>query len=254
MEQARNVLILKGNVPAEKVLDLLDALLKRIGGNGHTPEPWQLFSPLAILLGCLKKSTADCRNILRLIRKDSSCLNAVLSSYTAFARFRNLRNEIEKLVVEPCLVGSQKGAQECHTFIWKPHKADQESKHITMNNYELEKETPEGLTAAFWSSLCVQEEVYDEHPFHGLVNAAQTSRGHNRKIYVSIRPPAANRDEARSEKQKMEKMKETMKESEEIFQHFAFVVDASDPNNPFDWGVLDSAADMLSGWLQHHPS
>lgn len=47
MEQARNVLILKGNVPAEKILDLLDALLEKIkkrNGCQHPPHPWQLFS------------------------------------------------------------------------------------------------------------------------------------------------------------------------------------------------------------------
>lgn len=76
-----------------------------------------------MLLGCLRRSTGDCRNILGLIRKDYSCLNAVLSSYTAFARFRNLRNEIEKLVVEPCLVGSQNDTQEepCHTYVELPY-------------------------------------------------------------------------------------------------------------------------------------
>ncbi|KAF9729773.1 hypothetical protein PMIN01_11706 [Paraphaeosphaeria minitans] len=186
MEQARNVLILKGNVPAEKVLDLLDDLLSRITGrNGHTPEPWQLFS------------------------------------------FSNLRNEIEKLIVKPCLVESQNDAQEepCHTFIWKPHKAGQESKHITANDYDLEKKNPKGLT----------------------------SKGHNRKIYVSIRPPAANHEEARSEREETAPMEPT-KESQGFFQHFAFVVDASDPDNSFDWGMLDAAADELSGWLEFHQS
>ncbi|KAF9730141.1 hypothetical protein PMIN04_007918 [Paraphaeosphaeria minitans] len=228
MEQARNVLILKGNVPAEKVLDLLDDLLSRITGrNGHTPKPWQLFSPLAMLLGCLKKSTADCRKILSLIQKDKSCLDAVLSSYTTFARFSNLRNEIEKLIVKPCLVESQNDAQEepCHTFIWKPHKAGQESKHITANDYDLEKKNPKGLI----------------------------SKGHNRKIYVSIRPPAANHEEARSEREETVPMEPT-KESQGFFQHFAFVVDASDPDNSFDWGMLDAAADELSGWLEFHQS
>ena len=96
-------------------------------------------------------------------------------------------------------------------FIWKPHKADQESKHITMNSNKLKKENCRGNPAleAFWSSFYIEEETDAEHPFYGLINAARTSQGRKGQIYISIRTPADNLEEARSEM-------ETMKGSEVV--------------------------------------
>jgi hypothetical protein len=47
MESKRNVLILKGDILAEDVLDLLDTLLKKVqekNGSQQDLQPWQLFS------------------------------------------------------------------------------------------------------------------------------------------------------------------------------------------------------------------
>lgn len=96
MASKGNVLILKGCLDANQVLDLLDQLVLKVATEANlatTPKPWQLFpficasetswyaphstplppltssSLLAILLGYLKKSTAECRRILEDLMK-----------------------------------------------------------------------------------------------------------------------------------------------------------------------------------------
>jgi hypothetical protein len=46
MQPKRNVLILKGDLSAGYVLDLLDELLEKVGvqNKQQTPQPWELFS------------------------------------------------------------------------------------------------------------------------------------------------------------------------------------------------------------------
>ncbi|KAF9728586.1 hypothetical protein PMIN06_012903 [Paraphaeosphaeria minitans] len=176
-----------------------------------------------MLLGCLKKSIADCRRVVGLIEQYKPCLNAVPSSYNAISRFGKLRKEIEELVSE-----SQDSAHQesCRTFVWKPHKADQASEHIDISSKDLDKKISKERAAAFWSSIGPQN-IYDEHPFHGLINTARTYGHHIGEIYVSIRPSAADSHEARSEENVMERIgKSEGKEGK--FQHFAFVADAID--------------------------
>ncbi|OAL42661.1 hypothetical protein IQ07DRAFT_686224 [Pyrenochaeta sp. DS3sAY3a] len=260
MEPRRNVLILKGNVSAENVLDLLDVLLRNIqnrNGLQRAPEPWQIFSficasgvssPLAILLGRLKKGTEDCRAVLKLIHEHYFRLCAVPSSYTAWAGFLTLRRSLAEICDNSRLVhGPETADKRCDIFIWKPRKTDEPSDHITTHNYDITNPASVGTSTldALLSSLCVQEDPYPEHPFHGLVNAAKASSDllHNGDIYVSIRSPAKDDREEFSEHETMNNMRD--------ISHFAFVVDNADPNSFPTQKAIEPAVEALARWLEY---
>lgn len=132
-------------------------------------------------------------------------------------------------------------------FIWKPRKTDEPSDHITTHNYDLTNPETVGTSTldALLSSLCVQEDPYPEHPFHGLVNAAKASSGllHNGDIYVSIRSPAKDNREEFSEHETMNNMRD--------ISHFAFVVDTANPNSFPTQKAIEPAVEALARWLEY---
>lgn len=75
------------------------------------------YSPLAILLGRLRKGTEDCRSVLRLINKSYSRLCVVPSSYIACAGLISLRRSLADLCDHSCLVqGAETTPDRCDMY------------------------------------------------------------------------------------------------------------------------------------------
>jgi hypothetical protein len=129
-------------------------------------------------------------------------------------------------------------------FIWKPHKTDEATEHITTQNQDMTN--PGDGSALMRDALFASLDVpHSEHAFHGLVNHIRVSSAllHNGRICVSIRSPAKDRLEQLAEHSVIEDLRVSG------IGHFAFVVDASGPHSSLALAALDSAAKALGGCL-----
>lgn len=119
----RNVLVLRGRLNASGVLNFLDRMAAKVAQESNLndkPQPWQLFSffcadgtsgcgckhtsppsltssrLLAILLGYLEKSTADCRLVLEDLRKEGFCSSVIWPPWTCYHLPSRIRQVLEK--------------------------------------------------------------------------------------------------------------------------------------------------------------
>jgi hypothetical protein len=74
---------------------------------------------MAILLGPLKRSTEECRVILRQIQKYSNRLGVVPSSYHAWSGLLSIKRTLTKLCDDSRLVQKDQGSppeEQCHMY------------------------------------------------------------------------------------------------------------------------------------------
>jgi hypothetical protein len=150
-----------------------------------------------------------------------------------------------RYVCKRCAIRSVVPVLKLARFIWKPRKADEAADHIATYNYNKTDSPHSDLSMldALLSSLYVQEDPHTEHPFHGLVTAAEVSSElHNGRVYISIRSPARDLIEESSEQKIIENMSS--------ISHFPFVVDAVYPKDYLALPSLELAAEALGDWLE----
>ncbi|PSN59177.1 hypothetical protein BS50DRAFT_262442 [Corynespora cassiicola Philippines] len=107
MPRLRNVLVLKGDLLAADILNVLEELLKRVGDRyQHTPCLRELFSfvcgsgtssLLALLLGRLKMNIEECRTFLDRIERRYRQTHDFPSSLAGCPGFRGLGRHLESV-------------------------------------------------------------------------------------------------------------------------------------------------------------
>ncbi|KAL6171971.1 hypothetical protein ACJQWK_02963 [Exserohilum turcicum] len=259
-KQRRNLLILKGSIAPEEILDLIHKLLEEASKKsdlGYIPKPWQVFSlicasgdqsPLAVLLSRGQKSTEECREIIGLIRRNSSCLYSVPSHWDAYFDARMLEKDLNERFDEPHLVKNRS-----EVFVWSYLRDDEPTNLITSYNYDITKRDTPGpsVSELFFQTLSARELPDDiqktiQYPFYSLVKSAETAKTyHNSLICISFRDSARDTRENESESMALQNI--------DVEFHYPFVFSKSEGYTVPNEGnniMLEAAAEKLARWLE----
>jgi hypothetical protein len=142
-------------------------------------------------------------------------------------------------------------------FVWNFHRPHEATNFITSYSYDTTKVDAKDppVSDLFFEALGVREYPNDareinEHPFRGLVNSARASPElHNNQICISIRVPARDNRETKSELDALKAMG--------VASHFPFIVPKRNTEgntrpivaNTDHETMLEAAAGKLAMWF-----